>query len=408
MKLLASLLCSLVWANASAPGFSEERLARLPAFMAQATDVRGYLGAVTLVALGGETVHWQAVGHQDLARRVPMSRDSIFRIYSMSKPIATVAVLMLMEEGRLALDDAVARHLPEFENLLVLGGGSADALRKPLRPLTIRHLLTHTAGLATSAAVSPAAHQKLQSAEPSAADDLQGFAARVARAPLASDPGQRFEYDGVPIELASHLVEVVSGKTFERFLQERIFAPLKMQDTGFEVPDSQRHRVVDISAMGDQGKLVIAAGRSAVQPGVRLNAYASGAGGLYSTAADYLRFCRMLLNGGELDGQRLLGRKTVELMMLNHLGAINPPHISGLPAEGFGLGGSVLLDVAQRGRPGSVGQFGWSGAASTYFTIDRKEGLIALLLMQHLHRDGSPDLPKISAQFYTLVYQALN
>jgi len=415
MKLLAPLLCSLGLAIAGAAaaaepleGVSIERLSRLHGFMRAATDERGYLGAVTLIARNGRIVDWQAYGSRDLARRTPMTKDSIFRIRSMTKPIASVAVLMLMEEGKLALEDPVARYLPEFANVKVFAGGTADApvLRAPKRPITIRHLLTHTAGFATGSGFAEPA-KLLERAQVSTSPDLAAFARRLASAPLATDPGERFSYDGVGIEAVSRLAEVVGGEPFDAFVTRRILAPLNMRDSGFSVPPSQRHRIAALSAVGPQGRLVEAPAQP--QPGDPLNAYPSGAGGLYSTAGDYARFCQMLLNGGTLDGTTILGRKSVELMMTNHLTQLTPPVNEFSDAEGFGLGGYVVLDVARRGRPGSVGQFGWSGSMSTYFTIDPKEKLTAILMLQHLPRDDGTvqELPKLSVRFYNLVYQAL-
>lgn len=396
---------------AAAEGFSPERLARIAPFMHSATEAPAYLGAVSLIARHGKVVDWQAWGHRDLSRQVPMAPDSIFRIYSMSKMVTSIALLMLIEEGRLALDDPVARHLPEFAALQVFAGGSAEAprLRAPARALTVRHLLTHTTGFATGGAGFEQPTALLERAELHRSADLRDFAARVARVPLAADPGQRFQYDGVQIEVASRLVEVVSGLPFDTFLKRRLFDPLRMPDTGFEVVLDQRHRIVDITTTDAAGRLVAAPGLS--PPGERLRPYFSGAGGLYSTAADYARLCQMVLGGGSLDGAQILGRKTVELMLMNHLTQTHPA--PGLAAtqfsasEGFGLGGSVVLDVARHGRLGSVGAFGWLGAASTYYTIDRQEQLIAILLLQHLPRDGAADLPKLAAPFYNLVYQAL-
>ena len=414
MKLLAPLLCSLglviagtAAAAESIEGLSIERLERLHGFMRAATDEHGYLGAVTLIARNGRIIDWQAYGSLDLARRIPMAKDSIFRIRSMSKPIASVAVLMLLEEGKLTLEDPVARYLPEFANARVFAGGTADApsLRTPKRPITIRHLMTHTAGFATGAGFAEPA-KLLERAQVSASPDLASFAQRLASVPLAIDPGERFSYDGVGTEALGRLVEVVGGEPFDVFLQRRILGPLKMSDTGFSVPAAKRARIADVSMVGPQGRLVSAAAQPAGDP---LNAYPSGAGGLYSTAGDYARFCQMLLNGGTLDGATILGRKNVELMMMNHLTQLTPPVNEFSDAEGFGLGGYVVLDVARRGRPGSVGQFGWSGSMSTYFTIDPKERLIAILMLQHLPHDRAdlPELPKLSVRFYNLVYQAL-
>ena len=418
--LLAALLATTVAAAAEPAtsqrpvvpvieGFSVARLQRLDRFMQQATDASGYLGGVVLIARNGRIVKWDSYGHRDLARRVPMQRDSIFRMYSMTKTVTAVAVLMLLEEGKLTLDDPVSRYLPEFADVPVLAGGTADApvLRNPKTPMTLLHLLTHTAGFSAGLPGDEVAGQLRERAGPENATDLQGYAARMARVPLAADPGTRFGYDSASSELAARVVEVVSGMPFDRFLRERIFAPLQMRDTGFSVPEAQRARVVDITAMGADGKLQLDEGVSAGTPGAPLRRYSSAAGGLYSTAGDYARFSQMLLNGGQLDGEILLGRKTVEMMMRNQLTMLDPPVTQYRDDEGFGLGGSVVLENGRRGQPGSPGQFGWPGAASTSYTIDPKEQLVAILLLQHLPRSVSGDLPRISRHFYALVYQGL-
>lgn len=375
-------------------GFSAERLQRLDAFLA--ADTRpgprgpGHLGAVVLLARDGWLLHHQAHGHRDLARREAMPRDAIFRIYSMTKPIASVAVLMLMEEGALTLDDPVARHLPEFAGLKARDGAA------PRQPLTLRHLLTHASGLATDGA----------GVDPQAAPDLASFARRVAELPLAAEPGSRFRYDGINTDVLCRVVEVVAGRPFARFLAERVFEPLGMADTGFTVPPAQRHRIADLTAVGDDGRLVLAPGPSAATPGIALRDYDSGAGGLYSTATDYLRFAQMLLDEGWWRGRRLLSPKTVALMRMNQVGHLDVGNDLG-PGEGFGLGVSMLLDPARRGRLGSEGAFGWPGAATTYFTVDPRERLVAILLMQHLPRGVAADPPRPTAAFHNLVYQAL-
>ena len=384
-------------------GFSAQRLERLDAFLGQATRPGGYLGAAALVARHGRIVHHTAYGHADLARTRAMRTDAIFRLYSMTKTIATVAVLMLLEEGKLALDEPVERFLPAFATVQVWAGGTADApqLRKPARPVTIRHLLTHTAGFATVS--GEPATELLERAQLRDAKTLADFAARAATVPLGADPGTRFRYDGVNTEIASRVVEVVSGVTLDAFLRERVFAPLGLRDTGFAVESGKRARVPDLVTNDADGKLVVADHVSAREPGARLNAYDSGAGGLYSTAADYWRFAQMLLDGGK----PLLGRKTVELMLHNHLMQTDLS-VTGLPdGEGFGLGGSVLLDPGRRGRLGSAGQFGWSGASSTYYTIDPAEDLVAILMLQYLPAGGSHELPRLQHRYYNLVYQAL-
>ena len=396
-------------APADTVAMSPERLGRLHAFMTAATGTDGYLGGVTLVARNGRLVDWQAYGHRDLARREPMARDDIFRIYSMSKTVTSVAVLMLMEEGKLTLEDPVSRYIPALDGLQVLAGGTVDAplLRAPARPVTLRMLLTHTAGFAAGLEGDAVATALLERADPHAAADLADYVRRLATVPLAADPGTRFGYDGAATETLARVVEVVSGQSFDAFLSARLFVPLRMADTAFAVPAAQRRRVVDITTMGDAGRLVLDDGPSARVPGDALNAYPSGAGGLYSTAADYARFCQMLLDGGTLEGVSILGRKTVELMMSNHLTMLDPPVTQFSPAEGFGLGGYVVLDVAARGVPGSVGQFGWAGAASTSYSIDPSEKLVAILLLQHLPRPERKNLPRIGRNFAALVQQAV-
>lgn len=397
-------------ASAQSQGMSPQRLQRMEDFMRKATAGDGYPGAVTLIARNGRIVDWRAQGFRDLARTQTMQRDSIFRIYSMTKTIASVAALVLVEEGKLALGDPVSRYLPEFSTPQVMTGGTAAApqLRDASRPITIQHLLTHTAGFPAGLKGDDEAVKRLEQLDPHGASDLAGFSRRLAQVPLAADPGTRFGYDGAATEVLARVIEVASGMSFDRFLQTRILDPLGMRDTGFSVPAAQRGRVVDITTLGDDGRLRLDDGPSAITPGAPLNAYTSGAGGLYSTAGDYARFCQMLLDGGTLDGASILGRKTVELMLSNHLTMLERPVTQFSDAEGFGLGGYVVLDPARRGQPGSIGQFGWSGAASTTYTIDPKERLVAILMMQHIPRDGrKDDLPRISRNFYALAYQAL-
>ncbi|MGV8942421.1 MAG: serine hydrolase domain-containing protein [Lysobacter sp.] len=395
-------------ASARADGFSASRLQRMHRFMAESTAEGGYTGAVALVMRNGEIVAFDAYGYRDLARRQPMRKDSIFRIYSMTKTVTSVAVLTLLEEGKLSLDDPIAKFLPEYSQIRVAGadhlGGAAAAV-----PITIRHLLTHTAGFSSGPAVVGATRQGLDWADPGEATDLRGFSLGLGATMLAAEPGTRFDYNGASLEVLARLVEVCAGMPFADYLQQRIFRPLGMSDTGFTVPAAQRHRVVDLTRMDDDGRLVLADGISARYPGEQLTAYTSGAGGLYSTAADYARFGQMLLAGGSLDGASVLGRKTVELMLRNHLTMLDPPVTQFSDAEGFGLGGYVVIDVAKRGHLGSPGQFGWSGAASTSYSIDPTEQLLMILMLQHLPReDDGEDLPRISRKFYDLVYQALS
>jgi CubicO group peptidase (beta-lactamase class C family) len=301
--------------------------------------------------------------------------DAIFRIYSMTKPITSVAALMLMEQGKFQLDDPVGKYLPEMRDL---------------RPITVRDLFIHTTGFAIA-----------QEDPANDARDIRTYVTKLSRLPLAAEPGTRFNYDGRNTVALSRLIEIWSGQPFDLFLQERLFRPLRMHDTGFSVPKDQRHRIAQMTSSDAQGRLIASPAYAGVVAGEPINPYPSGAGGLYSTAADYARFCQMLLNGGKLDDVTILSGGTVDLMMSNQLQS------EFRPGEGFGLGGYVVVDEARRGRLGSVGQFGWFGAAGTYFIIDRKEQLIALLMVQHLPPGLPNDPPKLSVPFYNRVYQSL-
>jgi len=390
-------------------GVSSQRLERLHDFLDQRTRRGDYLGAVALIARNGRIVDWRAWGWRDLARTGQMPRDAIFRIYSMTKTVTAVAVMTLMEEGKLSLDDPVGKYLPAYAKARIFTSGSADMpqTRPTARPLTIRHLLTHTPGFAVYGQDGDPATELFKRAHVEASTDLEDYAARLAPLPLAHEPGAEFHYDGVPIQLLGRLVEVVSGMRFDRYLQQRIFSPLRMDDTGFEVPQAKRARIADMTTTDRDGKLAAPAPGSVSAAGERTNPWFSGAGGLYSTAGDYVRFAQMLLNGGSLDGVSILGRKTVEFMMSNQLTQLEGGLKEFSPGEGFGLGGSVVLDPARRGRLGSIGQYGWSGAAGTYYTIDRNEKLVAILMTQHLPQGLPHDPPKLAVPFYNLVYQSL-
>ncbi len=391
-------------------GFTTDGLARLSSTIAAATERRGYLGAVTLIARDGAIVDWRAHGSRDLARREPMKRDAIFRIYSMTKTIATVAALMLVEDGKLALDDPIAKVLPAFDAMRVFIGGTAEApaLRPAATPITLRHLLTHTAGFATGGAGFEEPTRLLERADLHGSRDHADFVRRLARLPLAIDPGKRFAYDGTSLEVVARMIEVASGLSFDAFVTRRVLQPLHMDDTGFTVPVAARHRVVDITMMGADGTLVLERERTATRPGTMLQNYPSAAGGLYSTAPDYLRFCTMLLNGGRSGETMLLRPETVESMMRDQVPDRVVPGNQLIAGETFGLGGSIVVDPSKRGRAGSVGAYGWSGAAATYYTIDRRQRLIAILMLQHVHHADRADLPKIASSFYDAVYGALD
>ncbi|NLW95599.1 MAG: beta-lactamase family protein [Xanthomonadaceae bacterium] len=363
----------------------------------------GYPGARLLVATADEVLVDVAAGHADVARTRPLRADAIYRIRSMTKPIVSAAVLRLVGEGHGALDDPVARHLPELDGLQVLEDGR---LRPPARPVTVRHLLTHTAGFAVLEP-GPLRLREAQRLEDSA--DLADLVARAARVPLERDPGTRFVYDGLATDVLGRLVEVWSGRPLEAYLQQAFFEPLGMRDTGFSVPPDQRHRLVEPSEVDAQGRLVPAALPAGHVPGMPLRPYASAAGGLYSTARDYLAFARMLLARGRHGDRQLVPAGLVDAMFRDQLAPMGLAHpwIEAGRGRGFGLGLSVLLDPAAIGRDGAPGQVGWTGASSTYFVIDPAAGGIGLLLLQHRPRDGGHDLPRVALPFYNHVQQVL-
>jgi CubicO group peptidase (beta-lactamase class C family) len=414
--LIGLLAAASSAAQTQVRGLSRERLERVRAALA-ATVERGELaGGVVLVARRGEVAYFEAVGLADQASRRPMRRDSIFRIASMTKPVTSVAALMLLEEGRFQLSDPVARYIPQLGGLKVLRDptGPLDAVEDLAREMTIRDLLTHTSGLTASFMGEAPIHQAYEKQGITGSrtpHDPATFIARLATLPLAHQPGTRFAY-GTSTDVLGHLVAVVSGQPFEAFLAERIFEPLGMGDTGFVVPAAKLERLTTRYAPAEGGGLQVTDPGGPDSLWARPRRFASGAGGLVSTAPDYLRFAQMLANGGELDGVRLLGRKTVELMTLPHLTA-QEREVTFLarvfPGVSFGLGVSVLEDVARRGLPGSVGSFGWGGAAGTHFWVDPHEQLIGILMVQlqpQVLLRATP-APFNARHFELLTYQAL-
>ncbi len=388
-------------------GFSSQRLARINAVMDAYVAAEKLAGVVTLVARRGQVVHFHQCGMAVRETGVPMREDTIFRIFSMTKPITSVAVLMLLEEGRLRLADPIAAYLPAFKDVKVLDTSIDSGVRyvAPVRPPTIRDLLTHTAGLSygfdEGVYVDQLYQQHLWATmerEPTTVS-LEWFVATTAKLPLASHPGAKFRYS-VATDVLGGIVQVVSGQPFDQFLRERIFFPLGMGDTAFHVPADKLSRFAATYGPGEQGELKLVDGVETsrfAHPAL----YPSGGGGLVATTGDYLRFAQMLLNKGELDGVRLLGRKTVELMTANHL----PPGVHRFddPAAGFGLGVSVLTDLGQSATLGSVGNYGWGGAANTNFWVDPQEELIGLLMLQYMPSDTYP----VAVDFRNQVYQAL-
>lgn len=363
-------------------GMSSERLQRIDAFTRRYIDNQMVAGTVTLVARKGKVVHFSAQGLKDVERNLPMTTDTIFRMASMTKPIASVALMMLYEEGWFQLDDPISDWLPEFKNMMVEveNADGSKSLQPAKTPINFTHILTHTAGLQNSYRGDIAAYNRTMAVR--GEEKLDTWTQRLATLPLRYEPGTRWEYSQAT-SVVGRLVEVISGQDLDTFLRERIFEPLQMKDTHFYLPPDKVNRFASLyepdAANGNRIKLTETGdANSTFVSGPR--AFYSGSGGLVSTAHDYIRFQQMMLNGGELDGVRILGPKTVELMFANHTGDL-PLWLSG-PGMGFGLGYSVVLDRAVAQTSDTEGSVSWGGAFGTLFWIDPEEELVAIILTQ--------------------------
>ncbi len=382
-------------------GLSGERLGRLDAFMEDAVSRGRIPGAVVLVARQGRIVHHRAFGLADRDTRRPMRRDDIFRIYSMTKPVVSVALLMLYEEGRFQLDDPLELYIPAFKGLKVFAGTDAegnlileDARRKP----TVHDALRHTLGLSAGAGPTPV--DRLYRDKGITVGEVDSLARQMellGEVPLVYQPGERWLY-GFGHDVQARLVEVLSGMPLDRFLEERLFGPLRMTDSGYAMGRDNPERVARLHDVAETPPANLAVDmRPSTYEGFATKPM--GTLGLWSTASDYARFSQMLLNGGELDGVRVLGEKTVELMTRNHL----PPAIgTHAPGLGYGLGVSMVVDQAAAGNLASPGAYGWTGAGTTRFIVDPQEDLVAVLMTQKWPYDA-----RLLDEFETLVYQAI-
>jgi CubicO group peptidase (beta-lactamase class C family) len=385
-------------------GLSPERLARLERVLREHVEQGRLAGAVGLLLRRGRVVWSAQVGWRDREAGARMSPDAIFRIASMSKPITSVAVMQLVEEGRLLLSDPVSRYLPELRGLQVAQErvdprtGQVHVETVPARrEMTVQDLLRHTSGLTYGFFGESWVDRRYRELDVFTGDrTLAETVTRLAGIPLKHQPGEVWEYS-VSVDVLSRLVEVVSGQSFDRFLRERLFEPLDMRDTAFELPAEKLGRVAALYQPADDGTIRPVVPSDSQDPG-KPKTYFSGGGGLVSTARDYARFAQMLLDGGALDGQRLLGRKTVELMRSDHLDGIPGPD----PGYGFGLGFGVRTAPGVVPQPGSVGEFYWGGAYGTSFWIDPAEQLIGVFMIQLYPQPRAYD-----AEFKTLAYQAV-
>jgi CubicO group peptidase (beta-lactamase class C family) len=399
--IAASVHAQLPRTSAERAGFDPARIEVLHATTRRFVDEGKHAGIVTLLARDGKVVDFQTYGYRDAENRLPMERDTICRVYSMSKIITSVGTLILLEDGKFNLDDPVAKYLPELKDMKVWAGGTPDEPKlEPLkRPMTIKHLMTHTSGLIYDFSGEDELTKLWRSADLWTGPGLTNFIAKLGKLPLKHQPGDAWTY-GVNQDVQGALIERVSGKTFGAFLQERIFGPLKMKDTGFDVPEAKMNRVAKTYKLVD-GKFVEDKPLIDTWPEPGRGIEAGGAG-IFSTAGDFARFAQMLLNGGTLDGAHVLGRKTIELMTANHMVTL-PNNQAATRQKGFGLGVEVTTDLGQLSIPSSIGQFGWYGAATTYCQIDPRERIVAIALAQHFpfNQHG------FFAAFQTGYYQAL-
>jgi len=397
-----------------AVGLSSDRLKRIDAFIQDKYIASGKLPcALVQVWRRGQLAHTTVLGSADVERGAPLKADSLFRIYSMTKPITSIAFMMLVEEGLVSLDDPVHRYIPSWKKLGVFQAGVLGAFQtKPAaEPMRIIDLLRHTAGLTygfQQRSNIDAAYRKLKLDGVDSEGGLEAFVEALGSVPLEFSPGQAWNYS-VATDVLGYLVQAISGQPFDQFLKTRIFDPLKMVDTGFFVPESERGRFTACYTLNPKGQVVLLddpeTSRYLSDPAVK-----SGGGGLVSTADDYMRFCRMLLNGGELDGARLVSPKTLKLMTMNHLpGGKELTELSqSLFSEavfeglGFGLGFAMTVDQARTRNIGSHGEYFWGGMASTAFWIDPVEDLAVVFMTQLTPSSAYP----IRRELRTLVYSA--
>ena len=411
-------------ASPESVGMSSSRLARIAPVMESYVAERGVAGISTMISRRGRVVHAEQFGFQDREAGTPMASDTIFRIYSMTKPVVTTALMLLHEEGAFQLEQPVAQFLPGFATTRVLA--EDGTLTDPVRPMQIRDLLSHTSGLTYDFMADNPVAQMYRDARimNDSTRTLAEVIDELATLPLAFQPGTRWHYS-VGIDVAARLIEVLSGQSLGDFLRARLFDPLDMGDTGFGVPDDQLDRVPAMYGLPD----LVGENYSAIQlmeaalsgfneridvsatyPTSTPDVFQRGGLGLFSTTADYMRFAQMLLNGGRIGdastGERLIGRTTLELMHSNHVPLeLLPYELLGMPVPGmgFGLGSRVMLDVAQSAGPGSVGEFGWAGAAKTYFWVDPTEQLVGLFMSQYMTGMLLPE-----RDLRSLTYQAID
>jgi CubicO group peptidase (beta-lactamase class C family) len=392
-------------------GFSSERLERLHAFIQGEIDQKQLAGAVTLLARHGKVVDYRTYGLRDIATSAPMSKDTIFRDYSMTKPVTGVAMMILYEQGKWLPSDPISKFIPEFAHLKVFNGFDATGkmlLADPSHPPTMRELMTHSAGFTYGNADTPV-DQMYKQLDPSHAPNLQGMIDRLAKIPLLYQPGTRWVYS-ISMDVQGYIVEKLTGQSLPDFLRNNLFTPIGMRDAGFYVPADKRARFAT-GYHQQNGELIAEPTDNGIPTDYDTQPTTpSGGGGLVSTAEDYYRFATMLLNNGELGGVRILAPATVKLMTSNHLPAslLTGEFAGGLhvmrPGFGYGYNCAVIFDPPEANLPDGKGTFFWDGAAGTWFWVDPTNDIVFVGMIQ---RRSSPDNHPLLYHTHALVYQAL-
>ena len=381
--------------NKAIAGISLDRLEHYEEFISQEINQDNIPGATVLIVRDGKIVLQESYGHRDIENQSSMKTDDIFFIQSMTKPIITTAFMMLFEEGHFMLTDHVSKYLPEFKNLRVIKNGNDSITGETIaseKEITLEQLLTHTAGLTHGLGNSQFEQGYMNEYFMQEWPDIKSRAIQASKLPLVDQPGNIWYYSVAP-DIIATLIEKFSGMTTNDFLETRIFKPLNMKDTGYNLTEQQQARVVKVTNKNDKGNLI----NSDYQPPMKKNTIWSGVNGLFSTTSDYMTFCQMIMNNGQWNGTQFLSRKTIELMTQNHVG-------NKYPAEGvgFGYGFAVMLDVSKTNLLGSNGNIWWGGAFNTHFFIDPKEKLISIFITQL-----NPYTNYYHDKMKQLVYQAI-
>jgi CubicO group peptidase (beta-lactamase class C family) len=383
-------------------GFSSERLERLHALMQESVDQKQIAGIVTILARHGKVVDYRTYGQRDMETGAPMTKDVIFRDYSMTKPVTGVAMMILYEQGKWLPSDPIAKYIPEFAHLKVFNGTDPDGkpiLVNPDHAPTMRELMSHTAGFTYGFFGNSPVDKMYRDARPLDSKNLQEFIDKISQLPLAYQPGKGWAYS-MSMDIEGYIVEKLSGQSLPDFMRDQIFKPLDMKDAGFYVPAGKRARFSAVYTTGKNGELMLAA----AAPSGRSTDYAaeptmpSGGGGMVSTAADYYRFAQMLLNRGELDGKRILSPATVKLMTSNHVpaelltGQFGIGQMVMRPGFGYGFNCAVVFDPPEANLPEGKGTFFWDGAAGTWFWVDPTNDVVFIGMIQRMLGPASPNL----------------